>query len=569
MGASAHLGVKLPGGVNLPDRYLVHRRIATGGMASVWCAEDQLLGRAVAIKLLSEPYVHDAGAVLRFKREARAAARLSSHGNVVTIFDVGETAGGPGDGAGRAFIVMAYLDGGTVADTLRRGPVDRMETLRWVRETAAALDYAHERGVVHRDIKPENLLLDRGRAVHVADFGIARILTETPITQSGQVLGTAAYLAPERTVGEPATEASDRYSLAVVAFELLVGKRPFDAEALASQLRQHAQEEPPAASRLNPMLPPAVDPVLARGMAKRQHDRWPDAAAFAAALEDAATERASGVATRPLPIGAAVRSVVATPPNGRSRASRGLAASGAPERPRAAVLRPRPTAPQRPPRLSPVRAGRRRANGRVLAVLTLAAVLLAVALVVLVHSGGRPRTTPVAQERGVIRSRSHGRSSRATTRTSAAAPVSTTASSSPPSTSASSGSAGTQVGSASPQSADTLNAMGYELMQRGNYSQAIPLLQQAVARAPHDSLTYAYALYNLGASYVGAGEPGNAIPILRARLLIPNQTAVVQSELAKAEQAAGVTVSSDRGTPPAAHGRDHRHHGHPVPQRGD
>src|SRR5437868_2931143 len=98
MGASAHPGVKLPGGVTLPDRYVVHRRIATGGMASVWCAEDRLLGRSVAIKVLSEPYVHDAGAVLRFKREARAAARLSSHPNVVTIYDVGETPGGPEDG---------------------------------------------------------------------------------------------------------------------------------------------------------------------------------------------------------------------------------------------------------------------------------------------------------------------------------------------------------------------------------------------------------------------------------------------------------------------------------------
>lgn len=541
MGAAASPRVRLPGGIKLPDRYVVHRRIATGGMASVWCAEDRTLGRPVAIKLLSQPYVHDAGTVLRFKREARAAARLSSHPNVVTIFDVGETPGGSDDGTARAFIVMAYLEGGTVADALRRGPVERVEALRWIRESAAALDYAHQRGVVHRDIKPENLLLDSGRVIHVADFGIARITTETPITQSGQVFGTAAYLAPERAAGEPATEASDRYSLAVVAFELLVGKRPFDAEAMPAQLRQHAEEQVPAASRLNPTLPPAVDAVLARGMAKRQQDRFPTAAAFAAALEDVATRQAPEVATRPLPVGIPVR---------RGRAG-----------------------PSRVHSPSPVRAaGRHRTAGRVFALLTLGAVLLGAALVLLAPRGNQPRTATVAQKRGVVRARRHANRPRAVTSRSATTPASTTPSSSPASASASAGpqssvSTGTQVGStAPPQSAEALNATGYELMQRGNYAQAIPLLQQAVAQAPHDSLTYAYALYNLGASYVGAGEPRKAIPILRARLLIPNQTAVVQAELARAEQAAGVTPQPPDGGGSLVQGagsgpRDNGHHG--------
>jgi eukaryotic-like serine/threonine-protein kinase len=521
----------------------------------VWCAADRMLGRPVAIKLLSEPYAHDAGAVLRFKREARAAARLSSHSNVVTIFDVGETTGCSDDGSGRAFIVMAYLEGGTVADALRSGPVERIEALRWVGETAAALDYAHERGVIHRDIKPENLLLDRARVVHVADFGIARITTETPITQSGQVFGTAAYLAPERAAGEPATEASDRYSLAVVAFELLVGKRPFDAQASASQLRQHAQEQAPAASQFNPTLPPAVDAVLARGMAKRQHDRWPTAASFAAALEDAATRPAPGGDTRTLPIGIPAHRGGLAPSSGRTRPAPGLAASGALDRPRSAAPRARSGAAHSPARSASAdrAADRRRTAGRVLAVLTLGAVLLGTALVVLAHRGGQSRTAIVAQKKGVARSRSQAKRPRAAASRSATTTASTTPSSSPASTSASAGSqssasAGAQVGStAPPQSADALNAAGYELMQRGNYSQAIPLLQQAVAKAPHESLTYAYALYNLGASYVGAGEPGRAIPILRERLLIPNQTAVVQSELAMAEQAAGIAQQPSDG----------------------
>jgi tetratricopeptide (TPR) repeat protein len=196
----------------------------------------------------------------------------------------------------------------------------------------------------------------------------------------------------------------------------------------------------------------------------------------------------------------------------------------------------------------------------------LAAVLLGIALVFLVRSGGQPRPTTLAQKRGVVRSRSHGKRPHAATTTTTASPGSTTAA--PASTSPGSQSpaaTGTQVGSTAPaQSADQLNNAGYQLMQRGDYSRAIPLLQRALALAPHNnnSLTYAYALYNLGASYLGAGEPRKAIPILRARLLIPNQTAVVQAELAKAEQAAGIAQSSSGGGPPSGgHGRDHGHNG--------
>jgi serine/threonine-protein kinase len=273
--------------VELPPRYELVRRIARGGMATVWCARDLTLARKVAIKVLADRYAHDELAVRRFKREARTAARLSSHRHVVTIFDVAH--GEPSDEApfGRPFIVMEYLVGGTVADAVRVGEVGRARAFRWIGEAAAALDYAHARGVVHRDVKLSNFLLDGERVLHVADFGIAQLGAEEALTGAGQVLGTAAYLAPERALGQPATDASDRYSLAVAAYELLVGERPFATAHLAALARAHIEDPPPLASRRNPDLPRALDRVLARGLAKLPEERFRSAREFAAAIEEA------------------------------------------------------------------------------------------------------------------------------------------------------------------------------------------------------------------------------------------------------------------------------------------
>ena len=174
-------------------------------MATVWCAEDGVLGRPVAIKLLADHFADDFLAVRRFKREARTAARVSAHPNITTIFDVGETEASDRRQRARPFIVMEYLPCGTVADALRSGEVSRDDALTWIREASAALDYAHEHGVIHRDIKPANMLLDRGRSLHVGDFGIARIAHEDTITKGGQLFGTAAYLSPEQAQGGPGT----------------------------------------------------------------------------------------------------------------------------------------------------------------------------------------------------------------------------------------------------------------------------------------------------------------------------------------------------------------------------
>lgn len=297
MAGSGHRRSRAPGGtedrrggasrVRLPDRYEPIGLIAHGGMGSVWAARDRKLDREVAVKLLAERYGRDEVAVRRFKREARAAARLSSHPNVVTIYDVGQRP--PSDQApfGRPFIVMELLAGGTVAEAARLGPVARGEALAWLRGAAAALDHAHRHGVVHRDVKPSNFLLDDHRVLHVADFGIASLGVEETLTASGQLLGTAAYLAPERALGQPATPASDRYSLAVAAFELLAGERPFTAGEAAAVAREHVEASPPAASARNPGLPRALDAVLARGMAKQPDRRWPTAVAFADAIDRA------------------------------------------------------------------------------------------------------------------------------------------------------------------------------------------------------------------------------------------------------------------------------------------
>src|SRR4051812_45022161 len=195
----------LSGPLGLPDRYRLDGLIATGGMAAVYAAHDTALDRPVAVKVLAEHLTENTDARRRFEREARAAAALSNHPAVVTIYDVGEH-------DDRYFIVMERRMGGSIADVLRNGPVDRDRAIRWLREVAEALDAAHARGVVHRDIKPGNLLLDDHDHCAVADFGIARLAHEASVTNTGEVLGTGAYLAPEQASGDGAAQpASDRY----------------------------------------------------------------------------------------------------------------------------------------------------------------------------------------------------------------------------------------------------------------------------------------------------------------------------------------------------------------------
>jgi tRNA A-37 threonylcarbamoyl transferase component Bud32 len=572
MGAETHSGSGLLGDVVLPDRYRVVRRIARGGMGTVWCAEDAALGRRVAIKLLAEQFIDDERAVRRFKREARTAARLSGHPNVVTIYDVGETVPAREEPRGRPFIVMENLPGGTVADALRVGAVQREDAMRWLFDAAAALDYAHGRGVVHRDIKPGNLLLDGDRTLHVADFGIARIGTDDTITRTGQVLGTAAYISPEQALGSPATEASDRYSLAVVAFELLAGERPFSGDHFSLQALQHAENEPPPASSRNRDLPAAVDHVLARGMAKQPDTRWPSASAFAQALEGALREQPTdpmiGRAARAR--AAAAAPSAAAPSAAAPSAAAPAAAPGAGEwTPRITNRRRRRTSPKRPRR------------GAAIAAIAASAFAVGAAIGA---TGGTTTTHPRAAAGAAGAAHPAGTHSTTAHRTApahakphhrphrASKPPETTTTT-PPSTSTD---APTTTGTAAsspttPPTADALEARGHQLMLDGQYSQAIDVFHQALRAASPGSLTYAYALYDLGRSLRLSGDPRAAVPVLQQRLQIPNQTGVVRHELDLALRALGQGGSgppspASGGTAPAPPGKlkhgDRGKHGH-------
>jgi eukaryotic-like serine/threonine-protein kinase len=490
-------------GLRLPGRYLIRRHVATGGMASVWCGEDRVLSRTVAIKVLSERIADDPRAIRRFKREARAAARVSAHPHVVTIFDVGDTEARGEQDSPSAFIVMEYLAGGTVAAALRCDSVTRADVRRWLREAASALDHAHERGVVHRDIKPANFLLDRGRSLHIADFGIARLQSEDTITSSGELFGTAAYLAPEQALGRDATSASDLYSLAVAAFELLTGGRPFTAPHFAAQARQHIDEHPPRASDRDRTLPAAVDRVLWRGMAKEPEARYATAGGFVDALERA-LDGDHTAPTRPL----------------RARGG-GVAA--------AAVGRTAVASPTRP-----ASAGRRRRGRRAAALAALAIVSVGVAvLITQLHGGSQPSSTRSSVDHAVAApARPHKHAHRQATVHSNAA----TAASPGATTSATTAAASTP---AAPQSAAAVQLQGHDQMLSGAYPAAIATLQRALRGAAPGSLTYAYALYDLGRSLLLSGDPKAAIPLLEQRLKIPNQTGLVRQTLDQALQAAG------------------------------
>jgi eukaryotic-like serine/threonine-protein kinase len=269
--------------------------VGRGGMGEIYLAHDRMLGRTVAVKLLAEPLAEDPELRERFRREALTAARLSAEPHVVTIFDVGEH-------DGRPFTVMEYLPGGTLAERLT-GPVEPARALAWLADAAEALDVAHRHGVVHRDVKPANLLFDSSDRIQVVDFGIARLVDETlGMTAPGTILGTAGYLAPEQASGRETTAASDRYALAVVAYELLTGRRPFERGSETAEAAAHIHEPVPPASEQGVGLPEEVDAVFARALAKSPVHRYPTATEFVDALSWALQRRptpATRVAPRP------------------------------------------------------------------------------------------------------------------------------------------------------------------------------------------------------------------------------------------------------------------------------
>jgi serine/threonine-protein kinase len=270
----------LANGTRIDDRYTVRSRIGSGGMADVYLCDDQHLGRPVALKVMHERYAADQDFVRRFEREAQAAAGLQ-HKNVVNVFDRGQV-------GGTYYIAMEYLPGRTLKDVVNAmGALDPKLAIHIVLQILAAEKFAHSKGLVHRDIKPQNVMIDDEWNVKVTDFGIAQSPTSGDITQTGQMVGTAQYISPEQAQGKPVSNASDLYSTGVVLFELLTGKIPFDGDASVAVALQHINQPVPRPSSVNPKVPPVLDAVTMKAMAKSPVERYASAEEFSRALERA------------------------------------------------------------------------------------------------------------------------------------------------------------------------------------------------------------------------------------------------------------------------------------------
>ncbi|MFM7719017.1 MAG: protein kinase domain-containing protein, partial [Actinomycetota bacterium] len=259
------------GPIVLAGRYRVERELGRGGMARVYRGTDTVLGRPVAIKLLAAQYAEDADFVARFRREAQAAARLN-HPNLVGVYDTGTD-----DGV--HYIVMEFVEGRTLADFLAGGgriaPARAAEIADLV---LRALQAAHAQGVVHRDIKPANIMITPNGEVKVTDFGIARLSRgEETLAATSAILGTASYLAPEQAQSQPVDERADLYALGCVLFEMVTGRPPFVGDSAVSVASKHVVEMPIAPSRLNPDVPPELETVILRALAKDPADRYASA----------------------------------------------------------------------------------------------------------------------------------------------------------------------------------------------------------------------------------------------------------------------------------------------------
>ncbi len=353
----------------LANRYSLGERLGSGGMSTVVLAMDERLERHVAVKLLAEHLADDRQFVARFRREALSVARLV-HPNIVQVFDFGLD-----ESSGRQYIVMEYVQGQSGAEILReRGMLPVGEALGIISQACRGLDYAHRSGVVHRDVKPGNLLRSDDGVVKLADFGIAKAISEeSSITAVGSVLGTAAYLAPEQATGQTATSRSDIYGLGVVTYQFLSGRLPYEAQSLTELALKQQREAPPLLDQLNPEVSAELAAAVDRALALEPEERYATAEEFRQALSDGARGIAPDTsATRVTP---AAKHRTSVAPSGRSRAGHaGPAAPAAPagdaaqpaadaDRARAAARTPAPqprAAARRDPRAGRGRGGVRR-----------------------------------------------------------------------------------------------------------------------------------------------------------------------------------------------------------------
>jgi len=437
-------GMPAPTDTPLPVRYRDAQLIARGGMGEIYRATDQELARVVAVKVLADRYAEDDEIRERFRREALTAARLSGNANIVTIFDVAEH-------DGRPMIVMELMPGGSLEKRLSGSPCSPAQALDWLDQAAAALDAAHAAGIVHRDVKPGNLLLDGEGRLHVADFGIASAADLFSFTQTGTILGTAGYLSPEQARGERAAPASDRYALAVVAWELLAGRRPFAADNPTTEATAHVHARVPSIHDANPALPRSYDAIFRRALAKDPALRYASAAEFVGELRRELRADADDTWVD--------RTVVAPTPPAAARRSRLLPA--------------------------------------LLALAALALIGVAVALVA--TRGDSPKTVV----RTVTRPGTTVRQTVTTRPTTA------------PSTTAPSTTAPSTTAPSSSQSGADLNNAGFAKMRAGDYAGALPLLQQAVQKLNGTgALDEAYADYNLAYTRFALGDCTDVLPLL-------------------------------------------------------
>jgi serine/threonine-protein kinase len=369
----------------IAGRYRLEGRLGVGGMSTVYIAFDQRLERSVAIKLLAEHLADDPAFVSRFRREALAAARLV-HPNIVQVFDFGFD-----ESQHQHFIVMEHVPGYSCAELLRdRGHLDVDQAVEVVSQACRGLDYAHRNGVVHRDVKPGNLLVSEAEVVKLADFGIARATDQSSITQVGSVLGTAAYLAPEQARGEEAGPRADLYSLGVVAYQLMSGRLPYEANSLSELALKQQREMPRPLHSINPAVPAELSHAVALALALDQYERPANAIALADALRDglhgvepvranSPTSQATNVLRDRQAPTAATRVRLTGPPTEETRYASRQAPRAATEARRRAKVESR-RAPAEPRQ----RGGAGRAFRRVIALLMLLLVFIAAVVVAVV-----------------------------------------------------------------------------------------------------------------------------------------------------------------------------------------
>jgi serine/threonine-protein kinase len=354
--------------VILGDRYELHRRIGAGGYSEVWRATDLVLGRDVAIKLLYAGFAEHAETRTRFRAEGRYAGRLS-HENIARVYDFCEP-----EAPDLPFLVMELIDGPSVADLLRSEPLDQARTARVLAQAAAGLDAAHQAGLIHRDIKPANLLISPAGVVKITDFGISDAADSAPITATNLLIGTVAYLAPERVSGVRATQTTDLYALGIVGYECLTGEKPFDGQGIQVALAHREQPLPP--------LPASVAPDLAaliRDLTAKDPDARPGSAAEVA-------RRAGQIADR-MDAGLSAPAPVTSPDSQTVQDSRTVQDSGTVQDSLTAPMPVAETAPFQPPAW-------RRPGRRVLIAAAAAALVLIIAGVVAASEIGSPRSSP-------------------------------------------------------------------------------------------------------------------------------------------------------------------------------